>query len=388
MILINGVTMIYFDNSATTFPSDRVRQVVSEMMKDEFSGNPGSLHKLGVSADKAYGETQAKVAKLLGASSDEIIFTSCATESANTAIRGFLSRNQRAGKRVISTRTEHKASLECLALLEKSGYDVYYLPVGSDGKPVMEALEKALTEEKTALLCFTLVNNETGSVLPLEQIVNLRNKISPDTKIYLDAVQALGKMPIDLHKMNVDMCSFSGHKIHSVKGTGVLYLKNGVRIDPLILGGGQQKGMRSGTQSLLLAKAFEAALEEAVETMESSHANAVKINQYLRKELAERKAVILSPEDALPYVLNVSFEGFESETMLHCLEIYDIYVSTVSACSSKAKKVSYVLLESGVDRKTAANAVRLSFSRYNSMEEAEQFIEKVDEIYDLYAVRK
>ena len=380
--------MIYFDNSATTFPSDRVRQVVSEMMNDEFSGNPGSLHKLGVSADKAYGETQAKVAKLLGASSEEIIFTSCATESANTAIRGFLSRNQRAGKRVISTRTEHKASLECLALLEKSGYDVVYLPVGSDGKPVMESLEKALTEEKTALLCFTLVNNETGSVLPLEQIVSLRNKISPDTKIYLDAVQALGKMPIDLHKMNVDMCSFSGHKIHSVKGTGVLYLKNGVRIDPLILGGGQQKGMRSGTQSLLLAKAFEAALEEAVETMESSHSNAVQINGYLRIELAARKAVILSPEDALPYVLNVSFEGFESETMLHCLEIYDIFVSTVSACSSKAKKVSYVLLESGVDRKTAANAVRLSFSRYNSMEEAEQFIEKVDEIYDLYAVRR
>lgn len=380
--------MIYFDNSATTFPSDRVRAAIDDMMKDEVSGNPGSLHKLGVSADKAYGETQAKVARLLGASSEEIIFTSCATESANTAIRGFLSRNQRAGKRVISTRTEHKASLECLALLEKNGYDVVYLPVGRDGKPVMEELEKALTEERTALLCFTLVNNETGSVLPLEQIVSLRNKISPDTKIYLDAVQALGKMLVDLHKMNVDMCSFSGHKIHSVKGTGVLYLKNGVRIDPLILGGGQQKGMRSGTQSLLLAKAFEAALEEAVETMESSHANAVKINGYLRKELAERKAVILSPEDALPYVLNVSFEGFESETMLHCLEIYDIFVSTVSACSSKAKKVSYVLLESGVDRKTAANAVRLSFSRYNSMEEAEQFIEKVDEIYDLYAVRK
>ena len=195
-------------------------------------------------------------------------------------------------------------------------------------------------------------------------------------------------MPIDLHKMNVDMCSFSGHKIHSVKGTGVLYVKNGVRIDPLILGGGQQKGMRSGTQSLLIAKAFEAALEEAVETMDDSHKNAAKINEYLRKELAERKAVILSPEDALPYVLNVSFEGFESETMLHCLEIYDIFVSTVSACSSKAKKVSYVLLESGVDRKTAANAVRLSFSRYNSIEEAEQFIQKVDEIYDLYAVRK
>lgn len=388
VILNNGVTMIYFDNSATTFPSDRVRTVINDMLRDEFSGNPGSLHKLGVAADKAYCDTQAKVADLLGAYGSEIIFTSCATESANTAIRGFMSRNLRAGRRVISTRTEHKASLECLALLEKSGYEVVYLPVGTDGKPDLAELEKAMTGEKTALLCFTLVNNETGSVLPLDKITALRNRLSPDTKIYLDAVQALGKMPINLHKMNVDMCSFSGHKIHSVKGNGVLYVKDGIRIDPFILGGGQQKGMRSGTQSLLLAKAFEVALEEAVETMESSHANAVKINQYLRKELAERKAVILSPEDALPYVLNVSFEGFESETMLHCLEIYDIYVSTVSACSSKAKKVSYVLLESGVDRKTAANAVRLSFSRYNSMEEAEQFIEKVDEIYDLYAVRK
>lgn len=380
--------MIYFDNSATTFPSDRVRSAVSDMMADGLSGNPGSLHKLGVAADKAYAQTQANVARLLGASDSEIIFTSCATESANTAIRGFLSRNTRAGKRVISTRTEHKATLECLALLGKSGYDVIYLSVGRDGKPVLSELEKALTEDKTALLCFTLVNNETGSVLPVEQIVALRNKLSPDTKFYLDAVQALGKMPVELHKLNVDMCSFSGHKIHSVKGTGVLYLKNGVRIDPLILGGGQQKGMRSGTQSLLLAKAFEAALEDALETMDASHADIARINGFLRKELVARNAVILSPEDALPNVLNVSFEGFESETMLHCLEMYDIYVSTVSACSSKAKKVSYVLLESGVDRKTAANAVRLSFSRYNTMEEAEEFIRKVDEIYDTFAVRK
>lgn len=378
--------MIYFDNSATTFPSDRVREAVNNMMKDEFSGNPGSLHKLGVAADKAYNDTRISVAGLLGASDSEIIFTSCATESANTAIRGYVSRNKRAGNRIISTRTEHKASLECLSLLEKSGYDVVYLPVEKDGKPVLSELEKALSGEKTALLCFTLVNNETGSILPLEEIISVRNKISPDTKIYLDAVQALGKMPVDLHKMNVDMCSFSGHKIHSLKGTGVLYLKNGTRIDPLILGGGQQGNMRSGTQSLLLAKVFEVALEEALETMDASHKNAEEINGYLRKELEARNAKILSPDDALPYVLNVSFDGFESETMLHCLEIYDIFVSTVSACSSKAKKVSYVLLESGVDRKTAANAVRLSFSRYNTMEEAQDFIKAVDDIYDRYAV--
>ena len=380
--------MIYFDNSATTFPSDRVRTVINDMLRDEFSGNPGSLHKLGVAADKAYCDTQAKVADLLGAYGSEIIFTSCATESANTAIRGFMSRNGRAGKRVISTRTEHKASLECLALLEKSGYEVVYLPVGTDGKPDLAELEKAMTGEKTALLCFTLVNNETGSVLPLDQITALRNKLSPETKIYLDAVQALGKMPINLHKMNVDMCSFSGHKIHSVKGNGVLYVKDGVRIDPFILGGGQQKGMRSGTQSLLLAKSFEVALEEAVETMDGSHEDISKINEYLRKELTKRDARILSPDDALPNVLNVAFDGFESETMLHCLEIYDIFVSTVSACSSKAKKVSYVLLESGIDRKTAANAVRLSFSRYNTMKEAEDFIKTVDDIYDKFAVMK
>lgn len=380
--------MIYFDNSATTFLSDRVREAVNNMMKDELSGNPGSLHKLGTAADKAYNDTRISVAGLLGASDSEIIFTSCATESANTAIRGYLSRNKRAGNRVISTRTEHKASLECLSLLEKSGYDVVYLPVEKDGKPVLSELEKALSGEKTALLCFTLVNNETGSILPLEEIISVRNKISPDTKIYLDAVQALGKMPVDLHKMNVDMCSFSGHKIHSLKGTGVLYLKNGTRIDPLILGGGQQGNMRSGTQSLLLAKAFEVALEEALETMDASHRNAEEINGYLRKELEARNAKILSPDDALPYVLNVSFDGFESETMLHCLEIYDIFVSTVSACSSKAKKVSYVLLESGVDRKTAANAVRLSFSRYNTMEEAKEFIKAVDDIYDRFAVIK
>lgn len=378
--------MIYFDNSATTFPSDRVRAVINDMMTDGLSGNPGSLHKLGTAADKAYSDTQAAVAKLLGAAEPEIIFTSCATESANMAIRGFMSRNKRSGNRVISTKTEHKATLECLALLEKEGYDVVYVPVGRDGKPDLAELEKALTEEKTALICFTLVNNETGSVLPLDQIVALKNKVSPDTRFYLDAVQALGKMPIELRKMNVDMCSFSGHKIHSVKGTGVLYVKNGVRIDPLILGGGQQSGMRSGTQSLLLAKAFEAALEEAVETMEGSHEDIAKINAYLRKELTARNAQVLSPDDALPNVLNVAFEGFESETMLHCLEIYDIFVSTVSACSSKAKKVSYVLLESGVDRKTAANAVRLSFSRYNTMKEAEDFIKAVDDIYDRFAV--
>ncbi|MCR4731469.1 MAG: cysteine desulfurase [Saccharofermentans sp.] len=379
--------MIYFDNSATTFVSDSVRAKLQELTEDAVSANPGALHKLGNRAIEVYEGIRRETAQLLGAKPEEIFFTSCATESANTAIKGYMSRNKRAGNAVISTRTEHKATLECLEYLAKLGYEIRYLKVGMDGKPTAESLEEELGKGDVALACFTLVNNETGSVLPFENISKTIRAVSPSTAIYLDCVQALGKMPIDLSKLGADMCSFSGHKIHSIKGNGVLYVKKGVRIDPLILGGGQQDGMRSGTQSPVLAGAFLAALKEVTTGIDESRVKVKEINDYLRKELSDRGARILSPDDALPYVLNVSFEGFESETMLHCLEIYDIYVSTVSACSAKQKKVSYVLLEMGVDRKTAANAVRLSFSRHNTMEEAHEFIKCVDQIYEQFLVR-
>ena len=379
--------MIYFDNSATTFVSDAVRARIVELMEDSLSANPGALHKLGNKAADLYEGIRKETAELLGAKTEEIFFTSCATESANTAIKGYMSRNKRAGNAVISTRTEHKATLECLEYLAKLGYEIRYVKVGSDGKPVAESLEEELKKGGVALACFTLVNNETGSVLPFENISKTIKALSPDTAIYLDCVQALGKLPINLSSMGADMCSFSGHKIHSIKGNGVLYVRKGIRIDPLILGGGQQEGMRSGTQSPVLAGAFLAALKEVTSEIDEARSEVLKINKYLRKELSIRGAKILSPDDALPYVLNVSFEGFESETMLHCLEIYDIFVSTVSACSAKQKKVSYVLLEMGVDRKTAANAVRLSFSRYNTMDEAVEFIKCVDEIYDQFLVK-
>jgi len=379
--------MIYFDNSATTFVSDSVRAKLQELTEDSVSANPGALHKLGNRAIEVYEGIRRETAGLLGAKPEEIFFTSCATESANTAIKGYMSRNKRAGNAVISTRTEHKATLECLEYLAKLGYEIRYLNVGMDGKPTAESLEEELGKGDVALACFTLVNNETGAVLPFEAISKTIKAKSPSTAIYLDCVQALGKMPIDLSSLGADMCSFSGHKIHSIKGNGVLYVRKGVRIDPLILGGGQQDGMRSGTQSPVLAGAFLAALKEVSEGIDESRARIDEINSYLRKELSERGAKILSPDDALPYVLNVSFEGFESETMLHCLEIYDIYVSTVSACSAKQKKVSYVLLEMGVDRKTAANAVRLSFSRNNTMDEAKEFIKCVDAIYDQFLVK-
>lgn len=379
--------MIYFDNSATTFVSEKVRAKLMELTEDSVSANPGALHKLGNKAIDLYEGIRKETAELLGAKPGEIFFTSCATESANTAIKGYMSRNKRAGNAVISTRTEHKATLECLEYLSKLGYEIRYLKVDKSGKPTMESLEEELTKGGVALACFTLVNNETGSILPIDDITKSIKKISPSTVIYLDCVQALGKMPVNLSTIGADMASFSGHKIHSVKGNGVLFIKNGVKIDPFILGGGQQEGMRSGTQSPLLAGAFLEALKEVSTGIPEAYDKTTEINSYLRKELVARGAQILSPDDALPYVLNVSFKGFESETMLHCLEIYDIYVSTVSACSAKAKKVSYVLLEMGVDRKTAANAVRLSFSRHNTMDEAKEFISRVDEIYEQFLIK-
>lgn len=376
--------MIYYDNSATTKPCDEVRDLITKQLASDLFGNPGSLHKLGVTADKEYKRVTSAVASLLGAKPDEIFFTSCGSESANTAIRGFVSRNKRNGNKIISTRTEHKATLEVLSLLEKEGFEVVYVSVNRDGKPDLDQIRENIAD--CSLMCFTHVNNETGAILPLEEIVSIRNSGNRKCAIYLDCVQSLGKLEIDLGKMGVEMASFSGHKIHGIKGVGVLYVKNNTRIDPLILGGGQQKGMRSGTESLLLASSFEVALSEAVKAREEAYGNIKQINEYLREELTKRENIILSPDDALPFVLNCSFKGFQSETMLHCLEIYDIFVSTVSACSSKAKKVSYVLLEYGIDRKIASNAVRLSFSRENTMEEAKEFIKTLDEIYAKYLV--
>lgn len=377
---------IYLDNSATTKPLPEVARLVYESLSSEESfGNPGSLHRLGVLAEKDLNESLDTISRLLSCKRDELIFTSCGSESVNTALLGYMHQNPRAGKKIISTRTEHKASLESLSLLEKEGYEVVYLPVLSDGKPDLDALNDAL-DENTALLTFTHVNNETGSILPLEKITEIRNKKNRNTKIHIDCVQSLGKLPIALSRMGVDMASFSGHKIHALKGFGLLYIKSGVRVAPLIIGGGQQKGMRSGTQSPYLAGAFALALEKAYENIDQNLLKMTELRDCFSMKLKDLGAQILSPGDALPYVLNVSFPSFQSETMLHCLEEKGIYVSTVSACSSKTKKMSYVLAEMGVKREIAANAVRFSFSRFTTKEELDETIEAIKDIYEKYKI--
>lgn len=378
--------MIYFDNSATTKPCEEVVRVINEDLTGDLWGNPGSLHKLGIKSSSRYDSALKDCAGVLRCQPDELIFTSCGTESANTAIEGFFAANPRKAKTVISTRAEHKCTLETLAKLEKQGFDVRYVKLLRDGKPDLEDL-KSLIDDSVALLCFTHVNNESGSILPLDQIIDIKKQMCPDAAIYLDCVQSLGKLPIDLKSMGVDMASFSGHKIHGIKGVGLLYIRKGIKVSPLIIGGGQQGGMRSGTQSLPLAASMATAMIEAEKEREAAYKRVSEINAYLRDQLTARGAVINSADDALPFVLNVAFRNFQSETMLHCLEIYDIYISTVSACSSKSKKTSYVLEAMGIDRSVSSNSVRLSFSRYNDMNEAQAFVKAIDEIYELYEVK-
>ena len=225
--------------------------ICSELSSEDGFGNPGSLHRLGLLAEKKQRAALDTISGILACSRDELFFTSCGSESVNTAIRGYLSANPRAGKHIISTRTEHKASLETLRFLEASGYEVTYIGVGRDGIPDMKQLEESIRTD-TAIITLTHVNNETGAVLPVSLLTAIRSRKNPKIRIHLDCVQSFGKLPIRLSQMGIDMASFSGHKIHAVKGIGLLYIKKGCRIHPLIYGGGQQNGLRSGTESTFL----------------------------------------------------------------------------------------------------------------------------------------
>jgi cysteine desulfurase len=237
-------------------------------------------------------------------------------------------------------------------------------------------------------MTFTHVNSETGAILPIAQICEIRNRINPKTRIHLDCVQSLGKLVVKPSSIGIDMASFSGHKIHTVKGVGLLYIRKGCRIDPLIYGGGQQNGLRSGTESPYLSGSLAIALSEAERNREKSFEHVTILKKELLEGLIDIHPVVLSPDDGLPYVVNLSFPSFESETMLHSLEEMDIYVSTVSACSSKQKKVSYVLLEMGIDRNIAKNAVRFSFSRFNTEEEVIEVCKAVHRVYDKYNLKR
>ena len=364
---------VYLDNSATTKPYPCVREAVAKVLDEEF-GNPSTLYTLGLSAEKIVKSSRASIAKAIGASPEEVYFTSCGTEADNTAIFGVWKSRNKLGKRIITTEVEHPAVLRCFEELQRQGADVVYIPVHSDGNLDVEKLKEALNKD-TILVSIMHVNNESGAIFPIEEIAKEVHKL-PNAVFHADCVQSLGKLPIDVKKMGLDMISISGHKVHGPKGIGALYIKKGLHIPPYIYGGGQESGFRSGTENMAGIAGFGAAVDNMNVTASAKQMQDVKA--YFADKLSENIENIKfnTPKESAPSVLNVSFIGCRAEVLLHTLEQNQIFVSTGSACSSKSKG-SHVLRAMGLKPEEIEGAIRFSFSEDNTKEQMDFVLEKI-----------
>ena len=356
--------IIYLDNSATTKPCDKAIEYMTTCLRENW-GNPSSLHLLGMNAENTVTLARECVAKSISANPNEIIFTSGGTEANNTAVMSALFRKNR-GNRVITTAIEHHSVLECFKRLENSGFEVIYLKPNREGVIPLEELENSLNSN-TVLVSMMMVNNEVGSIEPIEQAVKLTKAKAPNAFFHCDAVQGYGKLPINVKKLGVDMLTASGHKVHAPKGIGFLYLNSKTHIPPFIVGGGQEKGMRSGTESVPLIASLQGAVED-FPNLETALKTTRSLFLYAKKRLGELPQVTFnSGDNGLPYVLNISVNGYRSETLLHFLEMKEIYVSSGSACSKG--NTSYVLKEMGINPKSIDSALRLSFSKHTTEKE-------------------
>ena len=361
----------YLDNSATTQVLPAVAEKAVELMVKEF-GNPSSLHTRGFQARKLLEEARAQVAGALGAQPEEITFTSGGTESNNLVLFGAAQARRRLGNKIVTTAAEHDSVLNPCRALEQQGFQVVYLKPDSTGRLPEEALAQAI-DEKTILVSVMLVNNETGAVFPVEAAGKaIRRKKAP-ALLHTDAVQGFGKLPFTVKRLGVDLLTLSGHKIHAPKGIGALYVKKGVRVLPRTLGGGQERGLRSGTESVPLICALGEAVKQlppARETLE----RVGELNSLLRQHLAQLPQVTIhSPEEGLPYVLNFSAGRVRGETMLHFLAERGVYVSSGSACGRA--KPSHVLEAMGLPKEQVESALRVSFSRFSTREDVEALAE-------------
>lgn len=371
---------VYLDNSSTTRPYDQVAETMIKVLSDDF-GNPSSLHTLGLTAEKYVKSARKSVASALGVKDDEIYFTSGGTESDNTALFGAASARRRRHGRIITTAVEHPAVLEAARRLEREGWKVEYIGVDRNCRPDMEALKSSIAED-VALISVMTVNNETGTIMPVGEIADIKEKFNrehgTDILFHTDAVQALGKTGIPT--AGVDMISVSGHKVHGPKGTGALFIRRGLTVPPFMYGGGQEKNMRSGTENTPGIAGFGKACDVFVSGWEKRVRSMRESRQRLLEGLTSEigDLVINSPlgEDACPSVLNVSFIGVRGEVLLHTLEQDGIFVSTGSACSSNKKGQSHVLKAMGLSDREIEGAVRFSFSEFNTKEEMDYVTEK------------
>lgn len=350
--------IIYLDNSATTKPCKKAIEYINDALCKNW-GNPSSLHTLGLDAELTVDKTRETIAKQISATPDEIIFTGSGTEANNTAIMSAVSRKSR-GNRIITTKIEHPSVLETVKRLEAFGFEILYLDTDKNGIISLEQLKNFLNE-KTVLVSIMLVNNEIGSIEPIGEASKLIKNLSPNALFHCDAVQGFGKMPINVKTLGVDLLSASAHKIHGPKGIGFLYKKKNITINPFITGGGQEKGLRSGTESVPLIAGFLGAIEQ-LGNINDNLKYIEDLNLYTRESIKNLDFIeINSPENALPYILNISVPYYRSETLLHFLEMKNIFVSSGSACSKG--ELSYVLNAIGLDKTRIDSALRLSYSK-------------------------
>lgn len=352
----------YLDNSATTRCSKRATDLMVKLLTEDY-GNPSSLHMKGVEAEKYIKEAKTKIAKTLKIDEKELVFTSGGTESNNMALIGAALANKRAGNHIITTSIEHASVSATTAYLEELGFQVTYLKVDKDGLISLEELKEAVTED-TILVSLMMVNNEIGAVEPIEEAAKVIKAKNPNTLLHVDAIQAYGKYRIYPKKMGIDLLSVSGHKIHAPKGTGFLFIRDKVKVKPLIYGGGQQKGMRSGTENVPGVAALAEASVEMYENFDEKIEYLYALKERFIKGVSEIDGVTVNGRtgrDSAPQIVSVSIEGVRSEVMLHTLEDREIYVSAGSACSSNKPAVSATLTAIGLKKNLLDSTIRFSF---------------------------
>ena len=372
---------VYLDNSATTRCFDEVAQLMHKIMCEDY-GNPSSMHHKGVEAEQYLRYAKETLAGILKVNEKEILFTSGGTESDNIALIGTAMANHRRGRHLITTKIEHPAILQTMSYLEDQGFEVTYLSVDHEGRISLKELEKAIRED-TILVSIMHTNNEIGSLQPIAEAGALIKRCNPHTLFHVDAVQGFGKFRIFPNKMHIDMLSVSGHKIHGPKGIGFLYIREGSKVNPIMYGGGQQKGMRSGTENVpgiaglsLAAKTIYQDLDAKVEKMR-------KLKQHFIEGVSQIENTTihgLYDETSAPHIISVGFAGIRSEVLLHALEEKGIYVSSGSACSSNHPQVSGVLKGIGAKQEFLDATLRFSMSEFTTLEEIDYTL---DALYNI-----
>lgn len=371
----------YFDNSATTKVLDCVKDAVVDAMCVNY-GNAAAKHRKGVEAENLIREAKKAIADTLKVQEKEILFTSGGTESNNTALIGTALANRRAGKHLITTGVEHPSIYNTMSFLEEMGFEVTYLPVDHLGHISLEDLEKAIRED-TILVSVMYVNNEVGAVEPIEAISQCIKKKNPKTLFHVDAIQAYGKYKIRPKKQGIDLLSVSGHKIHAPKGVGFLYIRDGVKIRPILFGGGQQKGMRSGTENVPGCVGLGVAAREAYKDFDARIEKLYTLREHLIAGLKPLGGVTINgSEDRTnaPQIVSASFEGVRSEVLLHALEDKGVYVSSGSACSSNHPGISGTLKGIGVKKELLDSTIRFSLGDLNTEEEVDYAIGVLGEL--------